>query len=101
MMGQDAGKTQEHESNKCGHSKQIRCFRKDGTMQRQRRANNVLMKQVLVRGRTDRREKEPKCGHCSLAIVGVQKCAGGQDGSGVGQKLAASWPEVGQKLVRS
>ena len=33
-------------------------------MQRQRRAKNVLMKQVLDRGRTDRREKEAKCGHC-------------------------------------
>ena len=27
-------------------------------------AKNVLMKQVLDRGRSDRREKEPKCGHC-------------------------------------
>ena len=35
-------------------------------------AKNVLMKQVLDRGRTDRREKEP-----NVAIVGVQKCAGG------------------------
>ena len=30
----------------------------------QRRANDVLMKQVFVRGRTDRREKEATCGHC-------------------------------------
>ena len=27
-MGQDAAKTRENESNKCGHRKQIRCFRK-------------------------------------------------------------------------
>ena len=62
-MGQDAAKTRENESNKCGHSRQIRCFRKGGTIQRQRRANNVRMKQILDRGRTDRREKEAKCGH--------------------------------------
>ena len=63
-MGLDAAKTRENESNKCGHSRQIRCFCKVGASQRPRRAKNVLMKQVLVRGRTDRREKEPKCGHC-------------------------------------
>ena len=66
-MGQDAAKTRENESKKCGHSKQVRCFRKVGTIQRQRRAKHVLMKQVLDRGRTDRRdrrEKEPKCGNC-------------------------------------
>ena len=63
-MGQDAAKTRENESNKCGHSGQIRCFRKVGTIQRQRRAKNVLMKQVLDRGRPDRRYKEAKCGHC-------------------------------------
>ena len=63
-MGQDAAKTRENESQKCGHSRQIRCFCKVGTIQRQRRAKNVRMKQVLDRGRTDRREKEPKCGHC-------------------------------------
>merc|ERR1711911_558823 len=63
-MGQDAAKTRENESKKWGHSRQIRCFRKVGTIQRQRRANNALMKQVLDRGRTDRQEKEAKCGHC-------------------------------------
>ena len=52
-MGQDAAKTRENESNKWGHSRQIRCFCKVGTIQRQRRAKNVLMKQVLSRGRTD------------------------------------------------
>ena len=33
-MGQDAAKTRENESNKCGHSRQIRCFRKVGAIQR-------------------------------------------------------------------
>ena len=63
-MGQDAAKTRENESKKCGHSRQIRCFCKVGTIQRQRRAKNVLMKRVLNRGRINRREKEAKCGHC-------------------------------------
>ena len=63
-VGQDAANMRDNESKKCGHSRQIRCFCKVGTIQRQRRAKNVLMKQVLVRGRTDRQEKEPKCGHC-------------------------------------
>ena len=43
-MGQDAAKTRENESKKCGHSRQIRCFRKVGTIQRQRRAKHVFMK---------------------------------------------------------
>ena len=81
-MGQDAAKTRENESKKCGHSRQIRCFCKVGTIQRQRRANNVLMKQVWDRGRIDRREKEPKCGHCR----GPKVCG---------------WPRWIQKLVRS
>ena len=63
-MGQDAAKTRENESNKCGHSRQIRCFCKVGTIQRQMRARNALTKQVLDKGRTDPRYKEPKCGHC-------------------------------------
>ena len=90
--GQDAAKTRENESKKCGHSRQIRCFCKVGTIQRQRRAKNVLMKQVLDRGRTGRREKEPKCGHCR----GPKRCGwrrwipkwiprGGQDGPRWGQ----------------
>ena len=29
-----------------------------------KKGQDVLMKQVLDRGRTDRREKEAKCGHC-------------------------------------
>ena len=89
-MGQDAAKTRENESNKWGHSRQIRCFCKVGTIQRQRRANNVLMKQVLDRGRTDRREKEPKCGHCR----GPKVCGR----LGVIQDGSASYPEVIQEL---
>ena len=73
-MGQDAAKTRENESKKCGQSRQIRCFRKVGAMQRPRRAKNVRMKQVLVRGRPDRREKEPKCGHCR----GPKRCGAKQ-----------------------
>ena len=67
---QDAAKTRENESKKCGHARQIRCFRKVGATQRPRRAKYVRMIQVLVRGRTDRREKEPKCGHCR----GPERC---------------------------
>ena len=92
-IGQDAAKTRENESKKCGHSRQIRCFRKVGTIQRQRRANNVLMKQVLVTGLTDRREKK----RLNVAIVGVQKCAGGWELC----KMDPKWIEHGSKTHRN
>ena len=56
---------------KYGHNRQIRCFRKVGAIQRPRRANNVRMKQVLVRGRPDRRKQS-----LNVAFVGAQKGAG-------------------------
>ena len=63
-------------------------------------AKNVLMKQVLDRGRTGRREKEPKCGHCR----GQKRCGwprwipkwiprGGQDGP--------RWGKMGQDAART
>ena len=96
-MGQDAAKTRENESKNCGHSRQIRCFCKVGTGQRQRRAIMYLWNKYWT-------EVDPTDGTKSpnVAIVGVQKCAGGQDGSrswsGVGQELVRSWSEVGQEL---
>ena len=81
-MGQDAAKTRENESKNCGHSRQIRCFCTVGPIQRQRRAIMYLWNKYVC-------TKSP-----NVAIVGVQKCAGGQDGS-------RSWSEVGQELVRS
>ena len=48
------------------------------------------MKLVLVRGRTDRREKE--------AIVGVQKGAGGEDGFQNGVQEVAKTVQDGAKM---
>ena len=53
-------------------------------------AKNVLMKQVLDTGRTGRREKTPKCGHC--------ECAGGQDGFQNGVQEVAKTVQDGAKM---
>ena len=82
-MGQDAAKTRENESKKCGHSRQIRCFRKECTYE-----TGIGQSSNRPTG-----NKRP-----NVAIVGVKKGAGGQDGFQNGFQEVAKTVQDGAKM---